>query len=333
MHIRNGRRAIAVPVVAALCATLAACGSSSGGSASGGGGGGGGQSAKGKKVVALLAGTNVPYLATYAKEMKQDAAASGLSLQVQSADFDASRQAQQFDDAISGKPDAIIINAVDAKAIVPSLLKAKQANIPVVASNNGVDPSAKSMVKGYTGPNDTIEGAMSAEIMAKAVGGKGNVAIVMGALGTTPQINRTKGFTDRLRQVAPNVKILGQETGNWDKGKSRTVAANFITRFGSKLNGIFGEDDTTASGAAQAVADAGKRGQIKAVGLGGSTLGFQGVKNGSISGTLIQSPRQDAKLAIEAAAKVVQGQSIPANTYLKPVKVTKANVGKLKPEW
>lgn len=285
------------------------------------------------KIVALIAGTNVPYLATYERVMKQQAAKAGVSFTDYSADFDASKQAQQFDTAIASHPNVIIINAVNAKGIVPSLLKAKQANISVVASNNGVDPSAANLVKGYTGPNDTLEGAMSGKLMARVLGYHGAVAIVMGALGTTPQLNRTKGFTSALHQVAPKIKILGEQTGNWDAAQSRSVAADFITRFGKQLTGIFGEDDTTASGIAQAVANAHARGRIKVVGLGGSTLGFKGVKNGSIAGTLIQSPVQDATLAIQAAVKVAKGQSIPKNTYLKPIPITKANVNKYTPEW
>lgn len=288
---------------------------------------------KSATIAALIAGTNVPYLATYERVMKQEAKKLGASITTYSADFDASKQAQQFDTVIAQHPDVIIINAVNAKGIVPSLVKAQQANIPVVASNNGVDPSAQSLVKGYTGPNDTLEGGVSAKLMKQVLHGKGNVAIVMGALGTTPQINRTNGFTHRLNKISPHIKILGRETASWDAAKARAVAASFIARFGSNLNGIFAEDDTMASGAAQAVSDAHARGRIKVVGLGGSTLGFRGVKNGSIAATLIQSPVQDAQLAVQAAVKVANGQSIPKNTYLKPIPITKKNVNKYKPEW
>jgi len=322
------RRSMLVAVIAMITGlAVAACGSGSGGS---GGGSGSGSS---KKVYALISGTNVPYLATYADTLKQQATSLGLELTVLSADFDASKQAQQFDQAIAAKPAAIIVAAVDATAVVPSLLKAKQANIPVVASNTGVAADGVAYTKGFTGPNDELEGQQAAKLMAQATNGTGSVAIVEGALGTTAQINRTKGFTEQLAQSAPNVKILDKQTGSWDQAKSRTAAAAFITRYGSKLTAIFGEDDTTAAGVAQAVADAGKTGQIKVVGLGGSKQGLDGVKNGSIFGTIIQSPKQDATLAAQAAANVVNGKSIPASTYLKPIIVTKSNVDQYTPEW
>lgn len=326
---RTFRPLVLLASTAALAVTLTACGagSSSPPSASSGGG------SPSKTAYALVSGTNVPYLATYADTLKSKAKAAGVTLTVLSADFDASKQAQQFDQVIAAKPGAIIVAAVDATAVVPSLLKAKQAGIPVIASNTGVAASGTRYTAGYTGPNDELQGKECADLMGKALNGKGSVAIVEGALGTTAQINRSKGFTEELAAKYPGITVLDHQTGTWDKEKSRGVAANFITRFGSKLTGIYGEDDTTASGVAQAVSDAGKTGKITVVGLGGSTQGFAGIKNGSIYGTVIQSPVDDAKFAIKAAVQVLDGKTIPATQFLTPTIVTKANVGQYKPEW
>jgi ribose transport system substrate-binding protein len=323
---RRPARLAAVTVAGACAACLCACG---GAGSTGSAGSAGGR----PTVAALVSGTNVPYLATYAKRMKAQAAKDGVTLKVYSAKFDSSQQAQQFDQAISSKPDALIVNPVDAKAVVPSLLKARQAKIPVVASNTNVDSSGASLVKGFTGPNDELEGRQAAQLMAKALGGKGNVAVIQGQLGTTAQINRDKGFKEELAKTAPGIRILDEQPGNWDKNTSRSVAANFITRYGKRLDGIFGEDDTTASGAAQAVADAGRKATLKVVGLGGSSLGFDGVKDGSIVGTILQSPVQDAVYAVDAAAAVAKGKSIPATRYLTPTVITKANISRFTPEW
>lgn len=326
---RGRSRLVLVAATAAVALGLAACGSGSTGSTASGSGGSSGS----KKVYALISGTNVPYLATYADTMKTKATALGLQLTVLSADFDASKQAQQFDQAIAQKPAVIIVAAVDATAVVPSLLKAKQANIPVVASNTGVDASGTQYTAGFTGPNDELEGQEAAKLMATAVNKTGSVAIVEGALGTTAQINRSKGFTEQLAKDAPGVKILGKQTGAWDKDKARTAAAAFITRFGTSLTAIFAEDDTMASGVAQAVSDAGKASSITVVGLGGSTQGFDGIKDGSIYGTIIQSPKQDAEYAAQAAADLIAGKTLPATNYLKPISVTKDNVSQYTAEW
>lgn len=284
-------------------------------------------------IAALVAGTNVPYLAAYADAMQAAADELGAELKLYSADFDASKQAEQFSQAVNSGVDVIVVNAVDATAIVPSLLKAQQAGISVVASNNGVDDSGQELTAGYTGPDDILQGGIAAGLMVEAVGDSAQIAVIQGALGTSPQLNRSAGFEQGLADNATGVTILDSQTASWDKDEARTVAANFITRFGDELKGIFAQDDTMASGAAQAVADAGKTGQIAIIGLGGSTLGLEGVKDGSIFGTIIQSPVQDGTLAIQAAVDVAKGDSIPPTQYLEPIEVTKDNVDQFTAEW
>ncbi|MGW3809302.1 sugar ABC transporter substrate-binding protein [Micromonospora sp. NPDC005113] len=327
--IRPTFRTLAVAGAVVLATTLTACGSDESGASTSGGG----SAEDGVSVAALISGTNVPYLATYADAMKKKADDLGVDLTVYSADFDASKQAQQFDQAIAAKPDVIVVAAVDAASAVPSLLKAKQAGIPVVASNTGVDDAGKDLIAGFTGPDDVLEGGEAGKLLIDAIGTSGNVAIVEGALGTTAQINRTKGFADELAKSAPGIKVLDKQTGSWDKDKARSVAANFLTRFGDDLDAIFAEDDTMASGVAQAVADANKQDKVKVVGLGGSQQGFDGVKDGSIVGTIIQSPVQDGELAIQAAYDVASGKKIPETQYIKPITVTAANVSDYKAEW
>jgi ribose transport system substrate-binding protein len=289
--------------------------------------------AGGKTIGVLVAGTNVPYLATYARVIKETAAKSNAKVVLLDANFESDRQAQQMDDLISQKPDVIILNAVDAAAIVPALKKANDAKIPVVASNNGVDKSATNMIEGYTGPDDYMEGGLAGELMAAALKNKGNVVMIEGAMGTTPQINRAAGFLDTLKKIAPDIKLLDKQTGRWDRETSRQVAADFITRYGDQINGIFGHDDTEAMGAADAVKAAGKQDKIIVVGLGGSETGLKGVKEGQLYGTMLQSPVLDAQMAVEAALKVANGEKIPATNYLKIPKITKDNVDQFTPEW
>ncbi len=88
-----------------------------------------------------------------------------------------------------------------------------------------------------------------------------------------------------------------------------------------------------AVGAADAVADASRQDDIEVVGLGGSETGLTAVKEGEIYGTMLQSPVQDAELAVEAALKIARGEDIPETNYLKVPKITKENVGQFEPEW
>lgn len=328
---RRSWRFAAAALTTVLAMGTAACGDGDTGTADGDADTS--ESAEQVELAALISGTNVPYLATYADAMEAKAEELGAELEIFSAEFDAATQAQQFDQAIASNPDAIIVAAVDAASVVPSLIEADAAGIPVVASNTGVSEEGEDLTAGFTGPDDFRQGRLAAELLIEAIGDEGKVAVVQGALGTTAQINRGGGFEEELAESAPGIEILDQQTANWSQDEARSVADNFLTRFGDELDAIFAQDDTMAAGVAQAIADAGLEDEIAVIGLGGSQLGFDGVRDGSIYGTIIQSPVQDGELAVEAAVAAARGEDIPDTQYIEPIVVTSENVDDYEAEW
>jgi len=275
---------------------------------------------------------DAPYLAGYQKGLESAAADRGAELIVVNAGWKADVQATQMDELLAQKPDGIVLWAVDAKAICPALAKAKAANIPIVATNSEVDPSCADLVNAYTGPNDVAQGEQAADLINEALGGKGNVLVIMGVAGTAPQIRRLEGFEKGLAEVAPDIKILDKQPADWDKTKAINVTRDLLTRHGDKVNGIFGQDDTLAVGAAQAASDAGKE-DVKVVGLGGSGDGLKAVEDGVLYGTMIQSPVLDGEYGVNALVNILEGKDQPATQYLEILPVTKENVGDYEPEW
>jgi ribose transport system substrate-binding protein len=311
-------------VVAMLTTTaivLAACGSAPA-STSGG-----------RQRIGVLFPGDAPYLAGYKKGIDDEAKAKNVDLVVVNAGWKADTQANQMNDLLSQHVNGLIVWAVDQKAIVPSLAIANQKGIPIIASNSEIDPSGVQYVRAYTGPNDQFEGTIAADIMNKALGGKGNVLVILGVAGTAPQIRRLAGFQTKLAAIAPGIKILDAQPADWDKAKAISVTRDLLTKYGSQVNGIFGEDDTTAVGAAQAVKDAGLSDKIAVVGLGGSCDGFAAVKSGAVYGTMIQSPVKDGSYAVDAVVNVLNNKFQPGQLFLPAPEVTKDNVGQFTCEW
>lgn len=327
-------RWISAAVAASLL--LAACSGSVGSSPSPAGSAAtpGSSAAAGKEFkIGVLFPGDAPYLAGYQKGLDTSAAKNGANLVQVNAQWKADVQATQMDELLAQNPDGIVVWAVDAKAICPALAKAKAANIPMVATNSEIDASCANLVNAYTGPDDVAQGAAAADLMAKALGNKGAVLVIEGVAGTAPQIRRLQGFTDQLAKVAPDIKILDRQPADWDKTKAINVTRDLLTRYGDEVTGIFGEDDTLAAGAAQAVADAGKKGKIQIVGLGGSGDGLKAVTDGTFYGTMIQSPVFDGSYGVQALVNILNGKEQPAKQYLPVLPVTKDNVGQYTPEW
>jgi ribose transport system substrate-binding protein len=321
------RRIAAAAIGLALSVSLAACGGGgdSGSSASAGSSGG----AKGAKVTLLTVSQSCDYCATHTDEFKRIAKAAGIDLTVVVNEFDAAQQAQQINQAISTRPDAVVVWPADATAIQPSLARLKAAKIPTVITNSQPTGNDDSLWTAYTGPNDIENGkaagqAMIAGLKAKGVTA-GNIAVVTGQPGTPPAIDRLKGFEGTLKADAPGLKVVGDQPGNWDQTQATSAAASLFTQFGSNLQGVYAEADNMLAGALTAAKRA-RLNELVTVGSNCSIEGYDNIKNNSQYATVLQSPIEDGKLAAQTLVKVVDGDSVPKATYLKPKIITKKNL-------
>src|SRR5262245_52170188 len=91
---------------------------------------------KGKRIAFLVTSPTHPFIATLAKTFTARANSYGMEVNTVSQHFDAALQAQQVDDAIARKFDMLAIIAGSEQAIVPALIRAKQAGVPVILVNS-----------------------------------------------------------------------------------------------------------------------------------------------------------------------------------------------------
>ena len=322
------RLAVALSLTSALF--LSACGSTSSATPNTGGGGG---DAKGKKVTLLTVAQSCDYCAKHTEEFKKVAEAAGIQVTVVVNDFNAAEQAQQVTQAISTRPDAVVLWPADATAITPSLQRLKQSKIPVVVTNSQPQSDDDSLWATFTGPDDYANGqeaarAMIAGFKAKGFGDSGSVAIVEGVPGTPPAINRTKGFKDELAKSAPGITVAGSQPGNWDQTQATSAAASLITQFGNKnLHGIYAQADNMLAGAIVAADRAGlKPAEMAMVGSNCSIEGYTGMEKGDQYASVLQSPIEDGQFAAKAVIDVLEGKSVEKTNYLTPKTITKGNL-------
>lgn len=322
------RLAVALSLTSALF--LSACGSTPSAAPSAGGESG---DVKGKKVTLLTVAQSCDYCAKHTEEFKKVAEAAGVQVTVVVNDFNASEQAQQVNQAISTRPDAIVLWPADATAITPSLQRLKQSKIPVVVTNSHPQSDDESLWNTFTGPDDYANGqeaakAMIAGFKEKGFGDSGSVVIVEGVPGTPPAISRTKGFKDELAKSAPGITVAGSQPGNWDQTQSTSAAASLITQFGGKdLRGIYAQADNMLAGAIVAADRAGlKSADLAMVGSNCSIEGYTNMEKGVQYASVLQSPIEDGEYAAKAVIDVLGGKSVEKNQYLTPKAITKTNL-------
>ncbi len=129
---------------------------------------------------------------------------SGVDLQIISGNDDSVTQANAFDNLIAAKADAIIVDAIDTDGIKPSIEKAHAAGIPVVAVDATVnDPAVSTQV----GTANAEGGAKIGKMLAESANNTGTVGVV-GALNSTIQLERQKGFTDTVSAAGMTVGTI-----------------------------------------------------------------------------------------------------------------------------
>ena len=257
----------------------------------------------GKTVVLLNIGMQSSYPPVYASNLEKHLKAAGIKMVMFDGKFDPQTQANQMNDAIAMKPNAIVLFAVSSDAIAPGIKKAYDAGIPVIMGNALPAKQSEKYTALYFGPNNYDEGALGAKCMNEVLNGKGNVVIVEGAAGQETTIARTNGFVENL---LPGIKVLARQPADWTKDKAAAVMSDFLTAYGAVLNAVWVHDDGMAAGVVVALQEAGyPPGKIAVVSLGGSKEGLKAIESGYIVDDILQSPKDETDQLAPFVIKVV----------------------------
>src|SRR5512140_644334 len=127
-------------------------------------------------------------------QLTDEAKKSNIDIIAADGKRDPNEQIKQIENFVTQGVDAILIHVID-QTIAPRITKlCLDAKIPLVYFNRKPEDSALSAGKvvAVASP-EVVAGNLEAEFVAKKLGGKGNVAILLGSLGAAPQIGRTQG--------------------------------------------------------------------------------------------------------------------------------------------
>src|SRR2546423_4951011 len=172
------------------------------------------------------------------------------------------KQLEMLQTVLNQKPSALCFAALDSKAAIPLLQKFKDAKIPVIGFDSGVD----SDIPLATAATDNIAAAgATADKMAALIGGAGEVAIVAHDQTSRTGIDRVKGFTDQIKNKYPNIKIVATQYGGGDQLKS-TDLTKAILQANPNLKGVFGANEGSAIGVLNGVEESGKSRQATGIG-------------------------------------------------------------------
>jgi fructose transport system substrate-binding protein len=312
----TGRR-IAVLAAGIALTLTAACGGDDGG----GGGGGGGD----KAIVGLITKTDTNPFFVKMKEGAQKAAGEqGVELQTFAGkqDGDNETQVQAIENLISAGAKGILITPSDSKAIVPSLDKARQAGMLVIALDTPTDPADAA---DGTFATDNYQAGLLIGKWAKAkfAGKPAKIALLdLDPNGVSVDVQRDQGFLegfgvdvkDKARiGDESDPQIVGHDVTNGAEDGGRTAMENLLQKDPS-INLVYTINEPAAAGAYQAIKAAGREKQVTIVSVDGGCPGIDNVEAGVIGATSQQYPLKMAQQGVEAVAAFAKDGAKPATT-------------------
>jgi ribose transport system substrate-binding protein len=240
------------------------------------------------------------------------------------ADAIVTEQIAKMEAAAAKKPDGISVAIIDAAASTTVINELIASGIKVSTFDNDA-PNSNRMY--YCGHSTNYEdGAQMADILAKELNEEGEVAVLAGSLAAINHQERVQGFLDRMAEKYPNIKIVDKQADDDSIEVALSVTEGYLATY-PNLKGIYAVNAASPIGAARAVTDAGKAGQIKIVGMAENQEAMEYVKNGTILCTLKQDVPKYGYNSVYAMLELADGRT-PAivNDETPAIFVDKTNV-------
>jgi ribose transport system substrate-binding protein len=234
------------------------------------------------------------------------------------------RQMQIVDSMIAQHVDGLAVAAAERNALNRSLDRAAELHIPVTVFDSGVD-STNYMT--FLATDNSEAGRMAARELARLVGAKGTVAMVMHAPGSGSTMDRERGFEDVMKTEFPQIQIVARQFGMSDRAKAMGAAENILTAH-PDLNGIFASSEPSSIGTALALKSRNLSGKVKFVSFDSSDTLIEDLKGGTIDAMVVQDPFKMGFEAVKTLVDKLNGATPPKRIDLPARVVTKADLDK-----
>ena len=268
-------------------------------------------SAKGKTIAIISKGEQHQFWQAVKKGALDEAAKLGVTATYQgpATESEVDKQLTMLQTALSTNPAAVCFAALDSKAAGSLLQQAKDANIPIVGFDSGVD----SDIPVTTVATDNIAAAgVEADKLAALIGDTGKVGVIVHDQTSQTGITRRDGFVNEMKAKHPNVQVLDVQYGAGDPVKSADIAKAMMTA-NPDLKGFFGANEGSIKGILNALKETGNEGKIVAVGYDSGQQQLDAINSGVEAGAITQNPVGIGSKCVDAAIDAINGKALPKN--------------------
>jgi ABC-type sugar transport system substrate-binding protein len=283
------------------------------------------------RLLAVVKTLSNEYWQAMADGYAEAAAEKGVTIDVLAVptEQDTEQQLNQVQTALAQGYDAIMVSPITPNNLIPALVQATEADIPIVNVDEKVDPAAAEdagvALTSVIASDNRDAGARAAQWMIENIPEGGQVAIIEGKAGNQSGLDRKEGFQEAI-EAAGNFEVVASQPADWDGPRALDAATN-ILQANPDLVGFYAANDTMALGVVEAVRAAGKLDQVAVLGTDAIPAALAAVEAGDLEGTVAQFPGEEAKIAVGLAILAIQGE--PVGGFIpSPIElITAENVG------
>lgn len=249
-----------------------------------------------------------------------------VDIRVVSADDNDTLQRAQIDRFIDDGVDLLIVSPNQMNSISEAVDRAYDSGIPVILLDR---KTGSGKYTAFIGADNVDIGRSIGEFVATRLGGRGTVVEIQGLEGSSPAVERHRGFTDVLGRY-PDIHIIASPSGNWlqDSG-DEAMDAVMRQDTDRQIDCVFGHNDRMAVGAYETMkgygADVGGMLFAGVDALPGADGGIARVHDGTLTVSCIYPTGGDK--VMELAMNILEGRPYNKENTLRAALVTRDNAG------
>lgn len=242
------------------------------------------------------------------------------------AETDINGQISILENAVAGKPAAIVIAPTEKSALGAPITEAAKS-VAIV----GIDSSADSEAFTSFLTTDNVQGGrIAADGLAAAIEAatgkiEGEVALITSVPNAGSLEERRTGFMEQLAAKYPGLKLVADKYADGQAATGLNITTDLLTA-NPNLVGIFASNLIMAQGAGQALAENGAAGKVALIGFDSDDklVGF--LKDGTIDGLVVQDPYRMGYDGIKTALAASKGEKVEAFVDTGANLITTANM-------
>jgi ribose transport system substrate-binding protein len=226
-------------------------------------------------------------------------------------------QKAMVEQVLKDRPGAVVFTPVDDVAMIDSVKKLNEANIPVILVTN---PLPGSFVT-YVGADDFEIGYREARYLFEKLGGKGKIVVIEGTPAAPTNRERVRGYKRAFAEF-PGIEVLGSGVGNYQQPDAKRVMEKFLSEH-PQIDAVLAANDGMALGVLEALKEA-KRSSI-VIGVNGIVPAVKQIEAGTILASVDFNMFKIGCTATRAAVRYLKHEPLPEKVILPAEIIDKTN--------